>query len=295
MEMQPRPLREPSKPLPALACDTHAHVFGPFDRFPLAPERRYTPPLAPFESYLAMLDLVGFDRGVVVQAAANGFDCRGTLDALARAPRRLRGIVVVPLETPDSEIDAMSLVSVRGLRFTETAAPAAPAAPKPAGTLDLADLAEWGPRLRELGWHAQIWANCQRFVKAAPALLRLNIPLVVDHMGYFNAAAGVGDPVFASLLELLSSGRIWVKLPVIRNSTLSPNYADVRPFHDALLRAAPDRLLWGSDWPYIGLNDDPPNVGALLDLFDRWVDDDVLREKILVDNPTALYGFCEGS
>ena len=286
--MKPRPLRKPSRMLPALACDTHAHVFGPYDRFPLAAARRYTPPLAPYEDYQAMLDLVGLARGVVVHAAANGFDCRGTLDALARAPQRLRGIVVVPLETPDGELDAMNGGGVRGVRFTEIAAPTTP---KPAGTLTLADLVDWGPRLGELGWHAQIWANCRRFVDAAPALLRLNVPLVLDHMGYFNSASGVLDPAFQSLLNLLAGGQIWVKLPVIRNSTLSPQYLDVRPFHDALLRAAPDRLLWGSDWPYIGLNDDPPNVGALLDLFDLWVNDDALREKILVANPAALYGF----
>jgi 2-pyrone-4,6-dicarboxylate lactonase len=288
MEMKPRPVRKPSRMLPALACDTHAHVFGPYDRFPLAAERRYTPPLAPFEDYLAMLDLVGLSRGVVVHAAANGFDCRGTLDALARAPQRLRGIVVVPVQTPDGELDAMNGGGVRGVRFTEIAAPTTP---MPAGTLTLADLADWGPRLGELGWHAQIWANCQRFVDAAPALLRQDLPLVLDHMGYFNGASAVSDPAFQSLLNLLESGQIWVKLPVIRNSSRSPQYADVRPFHDALLRAAPDRLLWGSDWPYIGLNNDPPNVGALLDLFDLWVNDDALREKILVANPAALYGF----
>jgi 2-pyrone-4,6-dicarboxylate lactonase len=288
LDIKPRPVSKPSRRLPALACDTHAHVFGPYDRFPLAVQRRYTPPLAPYEDYRAMLDFVGLTRGVVVHAAANGFDCRGTLDALARAPQRLRGIVVVPMETSDCELDSMHGSGVRGLRFTEIAAPTMP---RPAGALTLADLVDWGPRLGELGWHAQIWANCQRFVEMAPELLRLNIPLVLDHMGYFNSALGLADSAFQSLLDLLESGQIWVKLPVIRNSTLPPQYADVRPFHDALLRAAPGRVLWGSDWPYIGLNDDPPDVGALLDLFDLWVNDDALREKILVANPAALYGF----
>ena len=286
--MQPRPVSKPSKPLPALACDTHAHVFGPYDRFPLAVERRYTPPLAPFEDYVAMLDRVGMARGVLVHAAANGFDCRGTLDALARAPDRLRGIVVVPSATPDADLAAMNQSGVRGIRFTETDASVAGS---PAGTLTLADLLEWGPRLHALDWHAQIWSNCQRFVAAAPALLSLGIPLVLDHMGYFKSAAGVADPDFQALLGLLATGRIWVKLTVIRNSTQAPHYADVRPFHDALLRAAPDRLLWGSDWPYIGLNDNPPNVGNLLDLFDSWVNDTALRERIFTDNPAALYGF----
>jgi predicted TIM-barrel fold metal-dependent hydrolase len=286
--MQPRLVSKPAKPLPPLACDAHAHVFGPYDRFPLAEERRYTPPLAPFEDYLAMLDRVGMTRGILVHAAANGFDCRGTLDALARAPERLRGIVVLPAATPDADLAAMDRSGARGVRFTETDASVAGS---PAGTLNFADLVEWGPRLRALGWHAQIWANCRRFIAAAPALLRLGIPLVLDHMGYFKTAAGVADPDFQALLGLLGTGQIWVKLTAIRNSTRSPDYGDVRPFHDALLCAAPDRLLWGSDWPFIGLDAAPPDAGKLLDLFDRWVDDPALHEKILVDNPAALYGF----
>jgi len=287
VETMPRPVK-PAKPLPPLACDTHAHVFGPYDRFPLAPDRRYTPPLAPAEDYFAMLDQVGFDRGVLVHASANGYDCSGTLHALSRASGRLRGVVVVPMQTSDAELASMHGHGVRGIRFTETAAPTPT---KPNGTLALLDLMEWGPRLSELGWHAQMWVNCQRLVDAAPALLRLHIPLVLDHMGYFNAALGIADPGFQALLRLMGSGRVWVKLTAIRNSTRAPHYPDVRPFHEALVRAAPDRLIWGSDWPYIGLNDNPPDVGALIDLFDVWTHEEALREKILVANPAVLYGF----
>jgi predicted TIM-barrel fold metal-dependent hydrolase len=289
MDTKSRPVSKPSNPLPAFACDTHAHVFGPYERFPLAPDRRYTPPLAPFEEYVAMLNRVGFERGVLVHASANGFDCSATLDALARAGGQLRGIVVVPPQTSDTVLESMHAQGVRGIRFTETAASVA--GPPSTGTLTLKDLIDWGPRLAELGWHAQIWANCDRFVEAAPALLRMNIPLVLDHMGYFNAALGVAEQGFQSLLRLLGSGRVWVKLTAIRNSRRAPLYDDLRPFHEALVREAPDRLIWGSDWPYINMNDDPPDVGALVNLLDTWLDDDVSRMKIFVTNPASLYGF----
>jgi 2-pyrone-4,6-dicarboxylate lactonase len=287
--MPPRRVTPPAKPLPELACDTHAHVFGPYELFPLAAERRYTPPLAPFEDYTAMLERAGFARGVVVHASANGYDCGGTLDALARGAGRLRGIVVVPLSTPDADLASMQAVGVRGIRFTETAA-LMPGQIN-VGTLTLNDASEWAPRLKELGWHAQIWANCRRFVEVMPALLRLNIPLVLDHMGYFDAGRGVGDPDFQALLRGLESGRVWVKMTAIRNSKGAPLYPEIRSFHEALLAAAPDRLLWGSDWPYIGYTESSPDVGALIDLFDSWTPDDVLRNKILVANPAALYGF----
>jgi 2-pyrone-4,6-dicarboxylate lactonase len=289
MEMKPRPVSPPAKPLPRLACDTHAHVFGPYERFPLAAERRYTPPPAPVGEYLAMLERVGFTRGVVVHASANGFDCGGTLHALDRGAGRLRGIVVAPMSTSDTELASMQSLGVRGVRFTETAM-TVPGQVN-VGTLTLEDLSEWAPRLQELGWHAQIWANCGRFAAAMPALLRLNIPLVVDHMGYFDAKRGVGDSDFQSLLRGMESGRVWVKLTAIRNSTAAPLYPEIRPFHEALLQAAPDRLLWGSDWPYIGYNENPPNVGALIDLLDSWTPDEVLRHKVMVANPAALYGF----
>jgi 2-pyrone-4,6-dicarboxylate lactonase len=287
--MRPRSVTPPAKPLPELACDTHAHVFGPYERFPLTAERRYTPPLAPFEDYTAMLARAGFSRGVVVHASANGYDCAGTLDALARGEGRLRGIVVVPMSTSDPELASMQAAGVRGIRFTETAAPAP--GQINVGTLTLENASEWAPRLVELGWHAQIWANCRRLAEAMPALLRLNIPLVLDHMGYFDASRGVGDPDFQTLLRGLESGRVWVKLTAIRNSKAAPLYPEIRPFHEALLEAAPDRLLWGSDWPYIGFADSPPDVGTLIDLFDSWTPDEVLRNQVLVTNPAALYGF----
>ncbi len=280
-------LVKPKRPLPQGAVDVHAHVFGPYDRFPLAPERLYTPPLAPYEAYIAMLDYVGFSHGVVVHAGAAGFDCRATLNALERSNSRLRGTAVAERSISDTELEKMNAGGIRALRFTEIGNTAAK---RPPGMMNFEDLEYFAPRLRALGWHAVIWAKCEIIVTAAPKLLSYGIPIVIDHMGYFDASKGVNDPAFQSLLGLLGEGSIWVKTTPVRNSESYPAYPEVRPFFDALLRA-PDRLLWGSDWPFLGLGKHQPEVGRLVDLFDEWTGDEVLRNKILVSNPAALYGF----
>jgi len=278
-------LQAPILPLPPGAIDCHAHVFGPFERFPLAEDRKYTPPQAPFENYLHMLDATGFAHGVLVHAGANGYDNRVTLDALARADGRLRGVAVpAPRATP-SELASMHAAGVRAIRFTETGTG------KGNGVLDFSDLAQLAPHMRELGWHAQIWARCDRTVEAAEQLIGHGIPIVLDHMAYFDTEQGVGGEVFQRLLELMETGAFWVKMSALRNSKLFPTYDDVQPFHHALVQVAPDRLIWGSDWPFIGLGEKTPTAAGLINLFDAWNDDTVVRRKIFVDNPTTLYGF----
>ncbi|MBC7804459.1 MAG: amidohydrolase family protein [Candidatus Parcubacteria bacterium] len=145
------------------------------------------------------------------------------------------------------------------------------------------------PRLKELGWHAQLWMTCDAVVAAAPLLLAAGIPIVLDHMARFDVARGVQDAAFQELLALLSEGRIWIKMTPARNSKRFPDYEDVRPFHDAIVRANPDHLIWGSDWPYLRMGEATPDAGHLLDLLDQWCGDEELRRKILSDNPAVLY------
>ena len=278
----------PKRPLPPGACDTHAHVFGPYERFPLAPERSYTPPQAPFEAYIGMLDRVGFSRGVLVHPSAYGLDCSAMLDALGRARSRLRGIAVIDASVADAQLATMHEAGVCGVRFSETSGAVGQ---KFAGSVGLDAFDALAPRLRELGWHAQIWIECGALVEAAPRLLRAGVPLVFDHMGRFDVTRGTKDAAFQRLLRLLADGGVWVKLSAPRNSKQFPDYADVRPFHDALIDANPDRLLWGSDWPFLRMGDRTPKVGYLVDLFEAWIGDDALRRKILVANAAALYGF----
>lgn len=290
-EAHPRVLapRPPSRPLPKGACDSHAHVFGPYDRFPLPSGATYQPPATTREQYLHMLDSVGFERGVLVHASAYGLDCSALLDALDAASSRLRGIAVATSGTSDTQLEQMRDRGVCGLRFSEFKDPAQQARFKASIRFD--ELERLGPRMRELGWHAQIWADCVCLVEAAPRLLALGIPLVLDHMGFFDVGLGVGDPSFQRLLSLLADDRIWVKLSAHRCSRKLPGCDDVRPFHDALLRANPRRLVWGSDYPYLNMGDTTPDVGEQLDRFDAWTSDADLREQILVHNPASLYGF----
>jgi predicted TIM-barrel fold metal-dependent hydrolase len=269
----------------------HAHVFGPYDAFPLAGDRTYTPPAAPLELYLHMLDRVGFERGVLVHASAYGLDCSALMHALAGAGERLRGVAVATSATTDADLERMRSLGVRGLRFSQFDDPAQQARFK--NSIGFDQLVLLGPRLRAIGLHAQIWADCASFVRAAPRLLALGLPLVLDHMGHFDVARGTGDAAFQALLGLLSDDRIWVKLSANRNTKRFPNFEDVRPFHDALLSANPARLLWGSDWPFLGMGETTPDVGELIDRFDAWTGDEALRHRILVSNPAALYGWRE--
>ncbi len=263
-----------------LSCDCHAHVFGPFDRYPLPPERSYDPPLAPAAAHLAMLDRIGFGRGVVVQASAHGLDSSTVLDALDTAPGRLRGIAVAEASISDAKLEDMHRRGVRGLRFTEVGYK---------GGAGFDALTKLAPRLKRLGWHAQLWAPCDALAAQLPRLLKLGLRFSVDHMGYFDAARGAGDAAFRKLVELAAAEDIWIKMTPLRVSKIPPDYPDVRPFHDALLRASP-RLIWGSDWPHVRM-DAPPDVGHLVELFLSWTADAGLRHKFLVENPRQLYDF----
>jgi len=276
--------------LPPGSCDCHAHVFGPFDRYPLSETRTYTPPEAPRTAYMAMLDAAGFARGILVHGGANGWDQSATIDAIAADPDRLRGVSVMPLSTSDAALADLDQSGMRAMRFT---AVGGPTAGQPlAGRLELPALWEYAPRLKALGWHAQIWANCATIEANADRLRALKLPLVFDHLGYFDVARGVEDSAFQTLLGLVADGAAWVKLTMFRNSKRPGDYDDVRPFHEALVKANPERLLWGSDWPFLGMTGDArPSTESLLAKLHEWTSDPAMITRILVANPATLYGF----
>lgn len=280
-----RPVSAPARPLPAGAWDTHAHVFGPFDRFPILEPRRYDPPLAPAADHRAMLDGAGFARGVLVHSSASGYDNSVTQDALVQGAGRVLGVAVVQPSIGERPLEQMHAQGFRGVRFTVNG----PRSQQFTGSLDFADLRAFAPRLQALGWHAQIWARCEYLVQRARELCAYGIPVVIDHMGYFEPEKGVRDGLFRSFLDMLSDGDFWVKLTPIRLTKTDPGFETIRPFHDALVQAVPDRILFGSDWPYISMDANPPDPGRLVDLFDRWTADDAIRHKVFVANPQACY------
>lgn len=260
--------------------DCHAHVFGPYDRYPLAEGRSYTPPEAPLPAYLAHLARLGLGRGVLVHPSAYGGDFSLLLDVLAQQPQ-LRGVVgPLPGSTPD--MASLRSRGVRALRFSHRSAG------NYAGSATVDDLVRLAPAMADAGLHAEMWSDCQALLAARDAITALPVPLVIDHMGGFDLRRGVDDPGFRFLLERVAAGRVWVKLCAYR-TLLGHELQAGRPFHQALLQAGPGQLVWGSDWPYLRVDPAPEGV-QLLELLREWTPDAAMQRRILVENPARLYG-----
>lgn len=277
----PHPAGPTRHAVPSGAVDTHAHVIGLPPAYPHVAERSYTPPAAPAERYLAMLDATGMAHGVLVQVSVHGTDNRLLIETLRANRQRLRGIAVIPLGLPDRELAALKEAGVTGLRLNVLFG----------GGIGLDQVARYGALAREMGWHLQFLLDARDLPPIAGALSRLAVPAVFDHMGHMPASAGVDHPGFQALLGLVRDGA-WVKLSgAFRVSVAGPPYADTVPFARALNDAAPERCLWGSDWPHVAAWDGPPALSTLLDLMADWVPDAERRRMLFVDNPRRLYGF----
>jgi len=288
----PDPHPEPVSPAPPPGgWDCHAHIFGPSDRFPYAEGRGYTPPDAPPAHFLRHLDALGLERGVVVQANAHGLDNRAMLAALAAAPERLRGVAITPAGTDAAMLREWHRAGVRGLRFHLFHPEHRPNYRRGVGWDAVEALL---PTMLELGWHAQFWADARALPAEAARLARLaaRLPVVLDHFGESDAREGAEAPGFRALLRLVGEHGAWAKLSApYRVSLRGPDYPDARPLHEAVLRAAPDRVVWGSDWPHPQIPAERmPNDGRLLNLLLAWTPDPVDRERVLVRNPLRLYG-----
>ena len=285
----PPPATKPHFVAPAGACDCHCHVFGPYDQFPLAADRTYVPPQTPVDTYIAMLNTIGFERGVLVQPSAHGMDNSAMLNALATYPERLRGVGVVRgTATPDALVNLYQQ-GVRGLRFSRLLLP--DGTPRYKNAVDIAEMSGLLPTLRELGMHVQLWIGLDQLAELEPMIRSSDIPLVIDHIGRIDTSAGLDDLRFQRMCSLVRDGHLWVKLTPYRSAQHYPDYPDMRPYHEALLKANPDCLIWGSDWPHINMSKDIPDPGHLVDLLAQWTGDDALIHKILVENPKRLYGF----
>lgn len=281
--------RRPKAGMPKGACDCHCHVFGPYELFPLAGERTYAPPEATGERYLSMLDTLGCERGVLVQASAHGLDNRAMLHAIANAPDRLRGVAVVDAETTLETLQDLYRAGVRGLRIARLLN--ADGSPRYKNTVDVSALDRLLPHMQKIGLHAQLWTTLDQLESLEPTIRSAGIPFVLDHMGRSGPEVGLDSPEFDRLCGLVADGYLWVKLTPYRPSLAYPDYDDMRPYHERLLQANPDRMLWGSDWPHINMDRDVPDAGHLVDLLAAWTKDRDMLHKILVSNPARLYGF----
>jgi 2-pyrone-4,6-dicarboxylate lactonase len=278
--------RRPVLRLPRGACDSHAHVFGPWSRYPYARARVYTPPDAPPQTYQSLLATLGIDRAVLVQPSVYGTDNRAMLDAMAAMGARCRGVAVVAHGVTDAELSRLHAAGVRGIRINVVDVK------ENKGVIDMGPLAELAARVQPLGWHVEFLMHADEFPKLDDLFADFPVPIVLGHLGYMRTDKGLADAGFQAMLTLMRAGRCWVKLtgPYRITSQLLP-YEGVTPYAHALLEAAPRQVVWGTDWPHVMVKSAMPNDGDLVDLLAAWVPDARLREQVLVDNPARLYGF----
>ncbi len=266
--------------------DCHAHVFGPYAEFPLAAERTYTPDEALEAQYAALLERLGLAHGVLVHPSAYGTDDRLVLATLAARPQ-WRGVLVAQANT-SLDLKALRSKGVRALRYSHRGGAAA----NFPGSASLDDLVAMAPALADAGLHAELWTDRQVLPGIADTLRALPVPVVLDHMAGFDVNAGVDEPGFATLVQLLGEGHVWVKLSAYRNLLALPPPqwpAAGRVFHEALIQANADQLVWGSDSPYLNVKP-APDAADLLALFKRWAGGATVVDKILQQNPARLYG-----
>jgi len=269
--------------MPSQAWDAHAHVIGGDASHPFVAHRGYTPASVSDDDYIAMLDTVGLEFGITIQISVHGTDNGLILGALRRHPTRLRGVVAISGHESDAELLAMRDAGVRGVRVNELFA----------GGANASHLQRIADRCRPLGWHVDLALHGHRLREIAPELRALDVPLVLDHMGWCPAALGVEHPDFQAVLALAAMDNCWTKLSgAYRNSLQAAPYKDAAPFVRALARVAPTRTIWGSDWPHVALTDPDrmPEPGLLLDTLWHHLRDEELMQAVLVDNPMRLYG-----
>lgn len=279
----PGPDPEPRPPtrfrVPYGAVDTHSHVIGT----DLIAERSYTPPPASAEDYLRMLDATGMSYGVLIQVSVHGADNSEMLDVLRAHRDRLRGVAVVAPDVTDLELARLAEAGVVGLRLNTLSG----------GGFGFDRIDRYEAICAELGWHLQLLTNTRRLKEVAPRVARLNVPVVVDHLGDVEVAGGLDQPDWRQLVDLVRDG-LWMKLSGAFRLSGAPGYADTVPFARELVQAAPDRCVWGSDWPHVGFFGRMPNVGELLDVLADWVPDPAVRDAVLTTNAHRLYGLPVG-
>jgi predicted TIM-barrel fold metal-dependent hydrolase len=270
--------------LPAGACDSHMHIFDP--RFAPSPHWKRTPPVADVPAYRLLQRRLGTTRTVVVTPSTYGVDNRCTLAALAELGPQARGVAVVDADVDDAELRRLDRRGVRGVRVNFFS-------PQSWGVTTTGMLVTLAHKVAALGWHVQVLARPGTLVELAPVLRSLPVPLVVDHLGLLRSTDGADRDAFHLVRELLDGGRTWMKLsaPYIDADAGVPGREAKDGVARALLAAAPERMLWGSDWPHTVAGPGSVDDIQLLDRLRDWCADDRTMDRILVDNPAAVYGF----
>jgi predicted TIM-barrel fold metal-dependent hydrolase len=274
----------PRQPAPPGACDCHLHIYDP--AFPMARPDARAVSEASVEHYRALQRRIGTTRAVVVQPAAYGTDNRVTLDAVAKlGPDNARGVAVVHPGVTDAELESMHAAGIRGVRFTQHDPRTAITTPEMIEPL--------AARLATIGWHVQLHLLAPQIVALQDVILRLPGTIVIDHMARLPQPERTLHPAWTVVKTLLDRGRTWVKLSgaYLDSRAGPPRYGDALEVARAFVRHAPERCVWGSDWPHPTEREVKPDDAALFDLLGEWAGDEATRDRILVGNPAALYGF----
>ena len=274
----------PKLKAPANACDCHMHIYDA--KYPTAPSATLKPPDALVADYKLLQQRIGTTRNVIVTPSTYGTDNRITLDAMAQIGPTARGVAVVDTGVADAELKRMNDLGIRGIRFNLVQAGAT--------TVDMIE--PLSKRVNDLGWHIQIHMKGEQIAGIEDLLLRVPSPIVFDHLGRLGQPNALDNPGFKTVSKLIDKGKTWVKLSGAYQDTKvgPPSYSDTVPVARAYVKAAPQRIVWASDWPH-PTEKDKPNDAVLFDLLAEWVPDAATRTAILVDNPATLYGFAKSA
>jgi predicted TIM-barrel fold metal-dependent hydrolase len=279
--------RQPGVNLPKGSIDTHVHVFEP--GYALSPDRGYNPPYSTLADLKHLHAMLGVERVVFTQPSVYGTDNSAILNAMAalnaETPNRARAVVAITMDIRDDELAALNAAGVRGVRLNTDNKGGMP--------IGFDQIGELEARIRPFGWHIEWLFPGKDIVELMPVFTALKVPMSIGHFAYQAATAGVAAPGFQALLELMRRGNTWMKISGANrvSATDLPPYDDVKPMARALIEAAPERIMWGTDWPHPNKYLVNPNDGDLADAFGDWVPDQAMRRKIMVDTPAAFYRF----
>jgi len=272
--------KAPKLMAPANACDCHMHIYDA--KYPTAPSATLKPPDALVADYKLLQKRIGTTRNVVVTPSTYGTDNRVTLDAMAQIGATARGVAVVDTSVADAELKRMNGLGIRGIRFNLVQA----------GATTIEMIEPLSKRVNDLGWHIQIHMKGEQIAGIEDLLMRVPSPIVFDHLGRLAQPNALDSPGFKTISKLINKGKTWVKLSgAYQDSKVGPpGYFDTVSVARAYVKAAPERMVWASDWPH-PTEKEKPNDAVLFDLLAEWAPDPAARTAILVKNPATLYGF----
>ncbi|SKA71429.1 Predicted metal-dependent hydrolase, TIM-barrel fold [Thiothrix eikelboomii] len=275
--------RTPLYKAPPQSCDAHCHVFGPHAIFPYSDKASYWPPDADKHALKRLHDKLGIERAVLVQASCHGTDNRAMIDAIKSSKGAYRGVCIANDSFSENDFQDLHDGGVRGVRFNFVK--------HLGGAPNLDSMKTVLERVKPLGWHLVIHVNAEDVISYAEFFDALDMDIVVDHMGRVPTTEGVGQQAYKILLERMQRDNWWMKVCGSERISMGPPFYDAVPFAQGFIELAPERILWGTDYPHPNIKKHMPNDADLLDLVPLIARDPAIQKKILVDNPARLYGF----